>query len=183
MFCKKCGNILPDYARRCDACGARVERDSEKQSTQKRSYEQWDSGKRTSARREDRNKTYTTYQRKTSFTNPIARPQVNFPEAVKRFYTHYTDFHGRARRSEYWWAMLLLALGNLLLPEMLTWIWVLANLIPSVAVTVRRLHDTGRSGWWYLLNCLPVAGSVVLLVLLCQDSKGPNNWGPSPKYG
>jgi uncharacterized membrane protein YhaH (DUF805 family) len=55
--------------------------------------------------------------------------------------------------------------------------------LPSVAVGVRRLHDTGRSGWWLLIGLIPLVGAVVLIVFFCTDSeRGPNRWGPSPKY-
>ena len=62
---------------------------------------------------------------------------------------------------------------------------VLALFIPSIAVAVRRLHDTGRSGWWYIIGMIPVVsyvGSIVLLVFYCTDSQpGRNKWGPNPK--
>ena len=55
-------------------------------------------------------------------------------------------------------------------------------LIPGLAVTVRRLHDTGNSGWMYLLNIIPLIGAIVLLVFYCSDSEsGKNKWGPNPK--
>ena len=58
----------------------------------------------------------------------------------------------------------------------------LALLLPSLAVNVRRLHDTGRSGWWILIGLIPVIGFIVLLVFECQDSQpGTNAYGPSPK--
>jgi uncharacterized membrane protein YhaH (DUF805 family) len=57
----------------------------------------------------------------------------------------------------------------------------LALIIPSITVTVRRLHDTGRSGWWYFISLVPF-GSIVLLVFCCLDSTpGPNQFGPNPK--
>ena len=61
-------------------------------------------------------------------------------------------------------------------------IYYLAALIPSLAVSVRRLHDTSRSGWWLLISLVPLVGSIVLLVFYCEDSHpGTNNWGPNPK--
>ncbi len=61
------------------------------------------------------------------------------------------------------------------------WIFALALIIPSLAVTVRRLHDTNRSGWWYLITFVPLGG-IVLLVFMCLDSEpGSNKWGPNPK--
>ena len=58
----------------------------------------------------------------------------------------------------------------------------LVHFIPSLAVTVRRLHDTGKSGWWLLIAFIPFIGAIVLLVFLVQDSHpGTNEWGPNPK--
>jgi len=164
MFCKKCGNILPDNARFCNACGAPVEQ------PQDSGYQQ----------------TYTTYQTQRSYTTPAQpKPAVGFGEAVKLFFTHYVDFHGRARRSEYWWAVafniLVSTLITLIVPD-LTYLWSLVVLVPSISVCVRRLHDVGKSGWWYLFLALPLVGSIILLIQFCKDSTEPNQWGPNPKY-
>jgi len=99
---------------------------------------------------------------------------------------NYADFDGRATRAEYWsftlgWALLifilLLFFGSI-------WVYVVSFLIlivPSVAVTVRRLHDINRAGWWYLAGLVPIL-NIILLVALCFDSyKGDNKWGPYPK--
>lgn len=61
-------------------------------------------------------------------------------------------------------------------------IYTLAILVPSIAVTVRRLHDTGRSAWWLLIALIPILGFILLLLLLAQDGKqGPNQYGANPK--
>ena len=108
----------------------------------------------------------------------------------------YTEFSGRARRSEYWYYMLVyliiyaaLAVVNVVTGTfsytsgigLLGGIFALALLLPSVGVGIRRLHDTGRSGWWLLLGLVPVVG-IVLLFFLAQDSEvGTNRFGPNPK--
>ena len=109
----------------------------------------------------------------------------------------YAVFSGRARRKEYWMFFLFnLIIGFVLgLIEGFTGIFsgtsqsILANLyalgvlIPSIAVGVRRLHDTARSGWWLLLAFVPIIGAIVLIVFFVQDSKpGENQYGPNPKY-
>jgi hypothetical protein len=65
----------------------------------------------------------------------------------------------------------------------LYWIYVLAALIPGIAVSVRRLHDTGRSGWYFLILLIPIIGGVIFIVFMALDSDpGTNEYGPSPKY-
>lgn len=109
----------------------------------------------------------------------------------------YAQFAGRARRKEYWY----FALFNVMISVALTvldivlgtyskasgiglldGIYGLAILIPCIAVTVRRLHDTGRSGWWLLIGFVPLIGGLVLLVFMVLDSKpGTNEYGENPK--
>jgi uncharacterized membrane protein YhaH (DUF805 family) len=102
----------------------------------------------------------------------------------------YAHFEGRARRREYWYfalfnlivAIVLAVVDGVLGITLLSPLYSLAVLIPGVAVSVRRLHDTGRSGWWLLVSLLPLVGAIVLLVVLCLDSEsGSNQYGPSPK--
>lgn len=109
----------------------------------------------------------------------------------------YADFSGRARRSEYWYFALffiLICIGLVFIdgligtvrPEVgigiLTGLFILAMLVPSLAVTVRRLHDTDRSGWWYFIQLVPLVGPIVLFVFTVQDSQaGTNRFGPNPK--
>ncbi len=107
----------------------------------------------------------------------------------------YADFSGRARRAEYWWfalgnAVLVSILGALAgavlgdLGGLLMLVVALAVIVPALAAAVRRLHDTGRSGWWYLIILLPFFGSLILFIFLVLDSdRQPNTWGRSPKYG
>lgn len=110
---------------------------------------------------------------------------------------NYANFQGRARRREYWFFTLfvvLFAIGFAMIDWMIgsfdadsgvgviEGLWVLGCLIPSLAVLVRRLHDTDRTGWWALLNLLPVVGPLVLLVFTLLDSRpGENRFGPNPK--
>ncbi|HUF12280.1 MAG TPA: DUF805 domain-containing protein [Longimicrobiales bacterium] len=103
----------------------------------------------------------------------------------------YAKFDGRAHRQEYWMFFLinlLIMVGISIVESVLGSfgivgiIYGLAVLIPGLAVGVRRLHDTGRSGWWLLIGLIPVIGVIVLLVFLVQDSEpGPNQFGPNPK--
>ncbi|TMP28199.1 DUF805 domain-containing protein [Pseudoalteromonas rubra] len=110
---------------------------------------------------------------------------------------NYTEFKGRARRKEYWLFMLcnlivmiVLGLIDMMLGlyseeagvGLVSGLYALAVIIPSIAVGVRRLHDIGRSGWWLLLTFVPLVGPLVLLVFNVMDSKpGENEYGPNPK--
>ena len=105
----------------------------------------------------------------------------------------YADFSGRARRKEYWMFVLFNVIFTFVamlldflfgLPFIFTIIYTLALLIPSLAVLVRRLHDIGKSGWWYFISLIPLIGSIWLIVLLATDSQpGENEYGPNPKEG
>ena len=114
-------------------------------------------------------------------------------EAIKK----YAVFTGRARRKEFWMFSLLnfiityafwvigsgVATLNLNIhPGRLCVIYILASFIPTIAVEVRRLHDTGRNGWWLLISMIPLLGTIAILVLMAQDSTpGENQYGPNPK--
>ncbi len=107
----------------------------------------------------------------------------------------YAVFSGRARRKEYWMFTLInlivyiaifLVIGmiNDSLSEIILGLYALAIIIPALAVTFRRLHDTGRSGWWLLIGLIPFIGSLILLYFMIQDSTpGANIYGPNPKEG
>lgn len=109
----------------------------------------------------------------------------------------YAVFSGRARRKEYWFFVLFNIIISIVLAVidgvtgsfsaeagmgLLGGIYTLAVLIPGLAVSVRRLHDTERSGWWLLIALVPLIGAIVLLVFMVQDSKpGQNQYGANPK--
>lgn len=102
----------------------------------------------------------------------------------------YAVFSGRARRREFWFFVLfnfiimiiLMIIAQAINSAILSTIYSLAVLIPSIAVTVRRLHDTNRTGWWVLIGLIPVIGFIVLLIFTVQDSQeGENQHGPNPK--
>lgn len=132
---------------------------------------------------------------------------MGFGEAVKHVYSNYVNFRDRAPRSEYWWFALFNIIVSIIvgLVEMklglasgimamgdgsmsasfaggpLSIIWALANILPGIGVSVRRLHDTDRSGWWLLIGLIPLIGAIVLLVFMCsRGTAGPNRFGPDP---
>ncbi len=115
----------------------------------------------------------------------------------KKCFNQYADFSTRARRSEYWYFFLFNALFSFIIAfvlgligglsgmvwvSYLAYIYSLVVLIPGLAVSVRRLHDVGKSGWFLLISLIPIVGSIWLLVLMCTDGQpGQNQWGANPK--
>ena len=114
---------------------------------------------------------------------------VNWYLAVLK---NYAGFSGRARRTEYWMFVLFNVIITIVLQvislaiqqvSILGAIYGLAVLIPGLAVGVRRLHDTGRSGWWLLIGLVPLIGAIVLIVFMATDGEpGDNAYGPNPKF-
>ena len=109
-----------------------------------------------------------------------------FIEVLKK----YAVFSGRARRKEYWMFALFAGiiyvvfaiLGVVTKQSWLVALPVVAFLLPGLGVTVRRLHDTGRSGWWILFQIVPIAGPITLFVFSVLDGEpGDNKYGPNPK--
>lgn len=129
---------------------------------------------------------------------------MGFGEAVKSFYRRYVDFQGRSARSEYWWVQLyflivyailfalmmpgLMASENggepgalFMIAALLFAIFALANILPAIAVTVRRFHDQDKSGWFYLLAFIPYVGGIIIIIFMClKGTSGPNRFGPDP---
>lgn len=103
----------------------------------------------------------------------------DFTDAIKICFEKYADFDGRANRAEYWYFYLFAVIVSNI--PIIGYIASLALLIPSLAVTVRRLHDIGKSGLWALLYLLPIVGWIWILVLNAQaGERGANQYGPDP---
>jgi uncharacterized membrane protein YhaH (DUF805 family) len=124
---------------------------------------------------------------------------MSFQDAVRTcLQKKYVDFSGRARRSEYWYFFLFTIIVSIVAgiidgilgtrgsgttggTGLVGGIASLALLLPGLGVGARRLHDTGRSGWWLLIGLIPLIGAIVLLVFFVQDSHPDNQYGPNPK--
>ncbi|MBR4466013.1 DUF805 domain-containing protein [bacterium] len=105
---------------------------------------------------------------------------MTFTEAIKSVWDKYWVLDGRARRSEYWFFALLCFVCSCI--PIVNIIAFFVFLVPGITVAVRRLHDTGRTGWWLLLFFLPVIGHIILIIFYLIDSDpGDNEYGPNPK--
>ena len=115
---------------------------------------------------------------------------MDFQTALKTcLMQKYVEFNGRAARPEFWWFALFTFVVSLVLQviggEILSGIFALAVLLPSIAVAVRRLHDVDRSGWWYLLVLIPFLGALILIFafFIHRGTAGANRFGPDPLTG
>lgn len=113
---------------------------------------------------------------------------MSFGEAISDGFSKYATFSGRSSRSAYWWWILfyvLVVIGASILDAAIgtaviaVLVW-LGFFLPNLAVLVRRLHDTDRSGWWVLIGLIPLIGAIVLIVFACIDSGPPNKYGQGP---
>ena len=128
----------------------------------------------------------------------VSSPSLQFGEAIRSFFSNYAVFSGRARRSEYWFAALFIALigtpislldaivnpgDEIGLFTVLGLLWSLAIFIPSLAIASRRLHDADTSFGYYFIVLIPLVGIVLLIVKLAEEgTPGTNRFGESPKY-
>lgn len=136
------------------------------------------------------------------------KPSMSLGESLTSVLNKYATFTGRARRSEYWWFFLCYSViqlvfnfaslgmmsgvmsGEISYDDPSYMLFMIASVViglglflPSLAVTVRRLHDIGKSGWNILWGVIPIVGVIIVLVWMCQDSDVvANKYGESPKY-
>ena len=121
---------------------------------------------------------------------------MDFGQAIASGFQNYVGFSGRSCRSAYWfWVLFTLIVAGIaavldafLLPEgnvgLIGAIWSLAVLLPGLAVSVRRLHDIDKSGWWVLIALIPLIGMIVLIVWACRKGTGGGNrFGADPLAG
>jgi len=114
---------------------------------------------------------------------------MSFTEAIKSGFDNYATFSGRASRAAYWWWFLFAILAtiaanildSIIGAPIFSIVVGLGLLLPGLAVSIRRLHDTGRSGWWILIGLIPLIGFIVLIVFYVQEGDaGENEYGPPP---
>lgn len=182
MYCKYCGKPIDDDSVYCPVCSRPLTSNPNQTKT-------------------DEEKKTPPTDTKVNYQNYVPSVCIDFVSAIKNYYTNYANFNGRARRSEYWWAVSYNALVSTIVtivpmcvcsvffekPEdavsfcyMLNIIWSLIHILPNISLVVRRLHDIGKSGFNYFLNYVPFVGPFIVLYYMCQSSSYyDNQWGPS----
>ncbi|QIO06741.1 DUF805 domain-containing protein [Acinetobacter shaoyimingii] len=117
--------------------------------------------------------------------------QYNMIDWFVKCLKNYANFTGRARRKEYWFFTLVYVIGliiTIIIDAILgtyalfAAVWILGLIVPSLSVAVRRLHDTNRSGWFYLIQMIPLVGPIILLIFLVTETiPESNQWGNPAK--
>ena len=172
MFCKFCGNRIDDNSVFCSVCGKRLtsEESSSKPEVTVNS------------------EVYTNEEEiiiEKPTENAVRPPKsVTFLQAIKSLYVNYTNFSGRAVKSEYWYVCLYnliiqLSLWVLPLPDAVGLVWSIIHAIPGLALSIRRLHDTGRSGNYVWISFIPIAGPFIFIYFMTCDSDYDNQYGLS----
>ena len=114
---------------------------------------------------------------------------MGFGQAISTGFSNYVNFSGRACRSEYWYWILFIVIADIVTGiidaalgiQLVTSIFGLVTLLPSLAIAIRRLHDLDRTGWWILLGLIPLIGWIILLIwYVTKGTDGPNRFGPDP---
>lgn len=168
MFCQQCGTQIEDGSMYCAQCGARQISVNNQQQIgfQSQQYIQ-------------PNIQSGTYAWQNGAPSPKS---VSFGEAIQLFFKNYVNFTGRSTKSEYWWVFLF----NFLVSLFTCWIPIVgqivaaALIVPSLALSIRRLHDTGKSWVYILMGLIPLAGVIIVIIQYCKDSDIDNQWGPAP---
>ena len=182
MFCPNCGAQIPDGTKFCTSCGASLE--AAQQPQQQPQYQQPQQQYQQPPQYQQSQ--YQQQYQQQQYYQANSQPSVGFGEAIKLFFVNYTNFMGRATRSEYWWAMLFVFLVQLTVSLIFWWtiflpiLVSLGLLIPELSICVRRLHDIGKPWPWILMGLIPLAGEIILIVYFCQPSVPGNIWGPDP---
>ena len=166
MFCSKCGKQIGNEVKFCPYCGNAV------------------NGTKPNNGAAEKAKNF--FAEMQAHADDLKGPEpVDFVKAIKLFFLYALNFKGRSSRSEYWWMFLVtgLASGVLSSIPVIGGLASLAILVPTVAVSIRRLHDTGKSGWFMLMGLIPVVGFFIMLIFYCKVGQPEaNQWGPAVQY-
>ncbi len=211
MFCKNCGNDMGDD-RFCSSCGSATDvvGTAEQQTVYQENTYQNTQTQTAYAPNNGYAQNGGYSQGYAPNYNYAPVENFNLITGYTSMFKKYAQFNGRSRRSEYWFAYLMnyivcfvlafimyiplikdiiaygeptaASLGTIGVFAILLTLYGFAYIIPGLAIVVRRLHDTGKSGWYALFSLIPWIGSIILIIFLAMDSQpGPNQYGPNPK--
>ncbi len=203
MICKNCGNQISDGAAFCTRCGAA--QSSSQVENLDRTVGAFDEMPKEPTNANPGNNNLNTARNQYVSPTPQpnfqavssnsmnntntagGKPSVTFGEAIKLFFVNYVNFTGRSTKSEYWWVFLfniILMIPNGLISSVVAPIGGLisvALMIPGLALFVRRMHDIGKCWYRMFIGLIPIAGAILLIIDLCKDSDGDNQWGIAPQ--
>lgn len=197
MYCPHCGAPINDGSAFCGSCGTNLKAGAAPTNPQPQAqpYQPPQQPQQPQYQRPQ----YQTppiplptppYQQQAGYAgNNDTRPvvSVGFGEAIALFFRKYAKFNGRATRKEFWFAALFNFIVSLVISiiaafvpilSFLSIVYALGVLVPGLAICWRRLHDIGKSGVYYLMSLIPIAGPIIVLVFCCKDSVGDNEYGP-----
>lgn len=196
-FCTQCGVTVEERQKFCSACGAA---NGSAQGAQQEAVEI--TIRQTSLVANHEINSATAQNSLGAISGSVTYSGMSFGQAIRSVFSKYAVFRGRATRSEYWFFALfnfLIYMGILIIGSVtsgtstsssgptvifgfLTFIWICVVLLPSISVSVRRLHDAGYSGWLYLLGLIPYLGSIILFIFgLLSSQDSDNRWGHAPQ--
>lgn len=198
-FCKTCGAQLHDNDAFCVVCGTTVEQANaadaptdfyDTEATTVLNESKFDDKAEETTVLSDNspyqnNNPYQGDNNQVEYPNIIEKP--SFKDSYIKFWKNYTNFSGRARRSEYWYVVLANILISLvtIIPyvgQVVGALYMIAILVPTLALMVRRLHDLGKDWYYIFLLLIPLVGQIIMLVWFCTDSQvGANEFGENPK--
>ncbi len=115
---------------------------------------------------------------------------MDFMQAVKTVLNNYANFDGRSGRAEFWWWALAYVAGAIIVglvagvlgfASFARWLYTLALIVPSIAVSIRRFHDIGKPAIWAITMVIPLVNLIIALIFLTKPSDGPNAYGQGPQ--
>ena len=180
MFCSNCGKQIPDTVKLCPDCGSPVKAPAVKPEPAPNTVGGYANVSAQQAVPAPAPRVAPQNGYSYGQPGPMAPVRaVGFGEAIANFFKKYAEFSGRATRSEFWFAALFNFLAGFVAAfiPFIGWLYPLAVLVPNLAIAWRRLHDIGKSGTYFLMGLIPLAGPIILLVYYCTDSVGDNEYG------
>lgn len=153
--------------------------------SEKKAYAYGQSGQNGQPQNQQNQQNQNNYGSQQQFADQGEPRYVGFGEAIKLFFKNYANFTGRASRSEFWWSVLLVAIlsGIFSLIPVVGIVLRILIWIPSLSITIRRMHDINKMWTWILMGLIPFVGWIIMLVFCVRKSVGDNKWGPVYRDG